>query len=124
MSWASVPELLQKREVVELYEELVERVNAGLAQFERIKRVAVVGVNFRLERPPASSERPSASSGRGEQVEPRSSTSSERPERVEGRGEGKPMMLSRRREIEDRFRPIVEQMYLPPRKGRRSQSSQ
>jgi len=45
-------ELVQRVDVVQLYQTLVDRVNSGLAQFERIKRVAVLPKTVALARTP------------------------------------------------------------------------
>jgi long-chain acyl-CoA synthetase len=49
----SAEELVQRADVVQLYQKLVDELNAGLAQFERIKRLAVLPEHARLFRGPA-----------------------------------------------------------------------
>ena len=46
-------ELVQRADVLRLYQNLVDRLNAGLAQFERIKRLALVPTTETLSRSPA-----------------------------------------------------------------------
>ena len=45
-------ELVQRVDVVKLYQNLVDGVNSGLAQFERIKRLAVLPKHVTLRRTP------------------------------------------------------------------------
>ncbi len=49
----SAEELVPRADVVQLYQKLVDELNAGLAQFERIKRLAVLPEHARLFRGPA-----------------------------------------------------------------------
>jgi long-chain acyl-CoA synthetase len=69
-------ELVGRADVIALYQELVDSVNHGLAQFERIKRFAVLPEEFSIER-----------------------------------GELTPTMKVRRRAVEERWRPVIEEMY-------------
>jgi long-chain acyl-CoA synthetase len=43
-------DLVQRPEVIHLYQDVVDRVNSGLGQFERIKRFALLPVEFAIER--------------------------------------------------------------------------
>jgi long-chain acyl-CoA synthetase len=69
-------ELVKRPDVLALYAELVDGVNHGLAQFERIKKFALLPEEFSIER-----------------------------------GELTPTMKVRRRAVEERWRPVIEQMY-------------